>query len=89
MQSSYKRLAIFGLIAGFSLLLLGAGKVTGGIFEGLDERQMEKQQLTAVVLKMLPQIPQQHHEQWKKAAAENPELLLRVNTTDFGFRPTR
>lgn len=89
MRGSYKRLVIFGVIAGFSLLLAGAGRVTGVIFEELDERQLEKKQLTEVVMNMLPQIPPQFHEQWKKAAIENPELLLRLNTTDFGTRPTR
>lgn len=88
MKMTHKRMLFFGVITLSSLLLAGAGRMTGAIIGELDEKQMEKKQLSELVLKMLPNIPPQYHEQWEKAAQENPELLLRLNTTDFGFRPT-
>lgn len=89
MKMAYKRMLFFGVITVLSMMLAGAGRMTGAIIHELDERQLEKEQLSELVMKMLPHIPPQHHEQWKQAALENPELLLRLNTTDFGFRPTR
>ncbi len=89
MLMAHKRLLFFGVLTILSLMLAGAGRMTGAIFSEMDERKLEKAQLTELVLKMLPTIPPQYHEQWKKAAQENPELLLKFNTTDFGFHPTR
>jgi|GEM_PF-3059558 hypothetical protein len=89
MKMMHKKMLFVGVIAVLSMLLAGAGQMTGVIMGELDERQNEKIQLSEQVLKMLPHIPPQYHEQWKQAAQENPALLLRLNTTDFGFRPTR
>lgn len=89
MKMMHRKMLVIGIIALLSMLLAGAGQMTGAIIGELDERQSEKAQLAEQVLKMLPHIPPQYHEQWKQAARENPALLLRLNTTDFGFRPTQ
>lgn len=80
-----RKLLIFAVIALFSLLMIGAGGITTP--RTLDERQEQRKQLTKVVAEMLSQIPEIHREEWLKATKDNPEMLLRINTTGFAFRP--
>lgn len=84
-----KRYWIFAIIAFFSFLMIGSGKFTGVFPEGRDERQIERECLSAAVMEMLAEMPPEHREEWVVAAKENPAILLRINTANLGYRSLR
>lgn len=74
------RVVIFAVISVLSLFLLGAGMVAGN-----DEKQTERQQMTAVVSAMSSQIPEQYQDSWRDVAAKNPQFLLALSTEKLEY----
>lgn len=80
------RIMIFSAITVLSLFLLGAGRtdVTG------DEGKLtERQQMLELVSEMTMQMPEQYREEWQKAAEQNPQLLLSINTEKLTYEHSK
>jgi len=66
-----------------SLLLIGAGRITGEFNGRSVSKQMEKEHWTRLVAGMSSQLPRENREAWLKSASENPQALLKLSTIEF------
>ncbi|MHB9140096.1 MAG: hypothetical protein ACYC4Q_11900, partial [Victivallaceae bacterium] len=70
-----------------SLFLLGAGRIDS--MNGDDGKLTERQQMLQLVSEMTVQMPEQYREEWQKAAEQNPQLLLSINTEKLAYEHSK
>lgn len=78
-----KRILICAVIAGLSLLLVGAGKVGDGMKEHKNSRQQEFRECTQIAFSMSSAVPAEHKDAWMKLASSNPRLAMRVSCPEL------
>jgi len=66
-----------------SLLLIGAGRITGGLVQREDCRKVERDVWREMLLGMTGEIPMEHRQQWRTTATDNPQFFIQANTSQF------
>ena len=73
-----KKMLILAAAALIPVLMFGARSTAG-----VKMVETEREQINSVVMALLAEVPEAQRGEWLKIAAENPELLLRLNTAQF------
>jgi len=67
----------------FSLLVVGAGKISGNLQDRIVQRRVERTEWSTVAVKMFSHMSGEKQTVWNSIAIENPQLLLKANTIEF------
>ena len=80
---SKKRAFICILLIALSLLLLGASRIKQDLQQVADSKSTEKDKWLEIVAGMADELPVEHRAQWKKLAAEKPQLFIKASTASI------
>lgn len=77
---SKKRAFVCILLIALSLLLIGAGRIKQDLQQVESNRNSENDKWLEIVARMADELPVEHRAQWKKLAAEKPQLFIKAST---------
>ncbi|OGV31049.1 MAG: hypothetical protein A2020_00240 [Lentisphaerae bacterium GWF2_45_14] len=73
-----RKFAVCLILVVISALLVGAGKVTGGMRDRVESGKQEAGECREIVETFSSEVPIEHSPSWAKAVSSNPKLFLRI-----------
>jgi hypothetical protein len=78
-----KRAFICILLLALSLLLIGASRIKQDLQQVENNKNTENDKWLEIVAGMADELPVEHRAQWKKLAAEKPQLFIKASTASI------
>ena len=74
----FERVGLFIILVLFSLLVLGAGKVTTSLRKRTLIKKTENARWSAILTQMGDEVPEEYKAEWQAILVDNPDKLIKT-----------